>query len=298
MFVYIWLTLSLFCAGNPFTSVDWLRTYTETTYTGTSGLLKGYDVEGLTLVDPEVLTASWCDTHSFTEDILSLTLSGNDTTLVYGTPTLVYPGGGSGGNGGSGGLEDEDDDQAEEEDGGVGGPRGVNIIQIQFDNPYRYGGKELLDVSGLDLYDFGARQYAPALPRWLTMDPLAEKYYRISPYAHRFGNPIRYCDPDGGDGWDTTMGYVIGGITNVVLGSSGLRDRYRPHDSADYNSALKNSDRAAAIGEDMVAGGRWMMKGGAVPEPEIRRESRCALGVAEWHGEPRREAKMPRETAR
>ena len=29
------------------------------------------------------------------------------------------------------------------------------------------------------------------------MDPLAEKYYTISPYAYCAGNPVKYIDPTG-----------------------------------------------------------------------------------------------------
>ena len=47
--------------------------------------------------------------------------------------------------------------------------------------------------------DFGARQYDPALPRWLTMDPLAEKYYGASPYMYCVGNPVCMVDPLGRD---------------------------------------------------------------------------------------------------
>lgn len=32
---------------------------------------------------------------------------------------------------------------------------------------------------------------------WMTPDPLAEKYYNISPYVYCLGNPIKYIDPDG-----------------------------------------------------------------------------------------------------
>ena len=45
--------------------------------------------------------------------------------------------------------------------------------------------------------DFGARQYNPALRRWMTPDPLSEKYYGISPYAFCNNNPVNFVDPDG-----------------------------------------------------------------------------------------------------
>ena len=65
--------------------------------------------------------------------------------------------------------------------------------------PFKFGGKESLTRVGLDLYDFGARMYSPSNMRWMTMDPLCEKHFDISPYAYCFGNPIRYTDPDGRD---------------------------------------------------------------------------------------------------
>ena len=45
--------------------------------------------------------------------------------------------------------------------------------------------------------DFGARQYSPALRRWLVPDPLSEKYYGVSPYAYCAGDPVNLVDPDG-----------------------------------------------------------------------------------------------------
>ena len=60
---------------------------------------------------------------------------------------------------------------------------------------YKYGGKEWSDVTLS--YDFGARNYLPSIPRWTTMDPLAEKYYSISPYVYCAGNPVNLVDPDG-----------------------------------------------------------------------------------------------------
>lgn len=67
------------------------------------------------------------------------------------------------------------------------------------EQPYKYGGKEFIELHGYDSYDFDARMYYPALCRFMTMDPLCEKYYSISPYAYCNNNPVKYIDSDGRD---------------------------------------------------------------------------------------------------
>ena len=49
--------------------------------------------------------------------------------------------------------------------------------------------------------DYGARYYAPTLGRWTTPDPLADKYYSVSPYAFCNNNPVNFVDPDGREVW-------------------------------------------------------------------------------------------------
>ena len=62
---------------------------------------------------------------------------------------------------------------------------------------YKYNGKEFDELHGLNTYDYGARQYAPLLPLWDRVDPLAEKYYGVSPYAYCLGDPVKNVDVDG-----------------------------------------------------------------------------------------------------
>lgn len=66
-------------------------------------------------------------------------------------------------------------------------------------NRYKYNGKELEHMHGLDWYDYGARNYDSAIGRWETVDPLAEKKPWISPYVYCRDNPINMIDPDGRD---------------------------------------------------------------------------------------------------
>ena len=62
---------------------------------------------------------------------------------------------------------------------------------------YKYNGKEFERLISEDWYDYGARHMSPNFGRFTTMDPMAEKYYSISPYAYCTNNPINYIDPDG-----------------------------------------------------------------------------------------------------
>ena len=67
------------------------------------------------------------------------------------------------------------------------------------EQPWKYNGKEFVEMHGLDEYDSKARWYYPAICRTTTMDPLSEKYYPTSPYAWCGNNPIRFVDPEGKD---------------------------------------------------------------------------------------------------
>ena len=64
-------------------------------------------------------------------------------------------------------------------------------------NRYRFSGKEEQTLGDLGYLDFGARMYDPALGRWFTQDPMAEKHFYLSPYNYCAGNPVSLIDPDG-----------------------------------------------------------------------------------------------------
>jgi RHS repeat-associated protein len=63
--------------------------------------------------------------------------------------------------------------------------------------PYRYNGKELEAMNGLNEYDYGARRRETGIPVWTTVDPLAEVHYNFSPYAYCLDNFMRYADREG-----------------------------------------------------------------------------------------------------
>ena len=105
---------------------------------------------------------------------------------------------------------------------------------------YKYNGKELDRTHGLDTYDYGARMYDAALPVWDRPDPLAHKYYHISPYAYCGNNPIVRIDRDGRI-WDTVidLGFIAYDIADAAT-------QY-------LNTGSVSSTTRAALGADALA---------------------------------------------
>src|SRR5690554_6120621 len=99
---------------------------------------------------------------------------------------------------------------------------------------YAYSGMEWQPELGLDLYDFGARNYDPAIGRWLNVDPLAEKHRNFSPYVYAANNPILYVDNDGKD----YVIYIDHRNRTITIRAT----YYTPTGDTDsYNSALRGA---------------------------------------------------------
>ena len=110
--------------------------------------------------------------------------------------------------------------------------------------PYKYNGKELDRMHGLDNYDYGARQYDPILARWDRMDPLCEKNPDITPYHFCHNNPVNKIDPNGKDDYYTRDGTYLGtnkAITDNIYITG--EDQYRKLEDGKY--AINMSSRVA-----------------------------------------------------
>lgn len=73
-----------------------------------------------------------------------------------------------------------------------------------YNERYKFTGKERDAETGYDY--FGARYYASGNLSWLSVDPLADKYPNISPYAYAAWNPVNRIDPDGRDWYEAEDG--------------------------------------------------------------------------------------------
>ncbi len=76
-------------------------------------------------------------------------------------------------------------------------PFGMNFAEgiTTSSQPYKFGNKELDTDRGLNWYDFLARHKDGF--RFMSIDPLCEKYYWISPYVYCMNNPVNRIAPKG-----------------------------------------------------------------------------------------------------
>lgn len=109
-----------------------------------------------------------------------------------------------------------------------------------------FAGKEKDAESGY--HYFGARYYdSEALTGWLSVDPMADKYPSISPYASCAWNPIRLIDEDGKE----PIGAIVEGIS--VIGTSMAIDFvYYLLQGQSAGSALMNVDLKSAIASGLT----------------------------------------------
>ena len=80
----------------------------------------------------------------------------------------------------------------------------VNRTQTMRFYPFVFTGKERDEETGFGY--FGARYMDHELmTMWLSVDPMADKYPSISPYAYCSWNPMRLVDPDGKETLETDI---------------------------------------------------------------------------------------------
>lgn len=65
------------------------------------------------------------------------------------------------------------------------------------DTKYQYNSKEFNGDWGLNLLDYGARWYDPAVGRFTGVDRFTEKYAQMTPFQYGANNPLTFIDVNG-----------------------------------------------------------------------------------------------------
>ena len=170
---------------------------------------------------------------------------------------------------------------------------------------YKFGGKELQTEFGITMYDFGARNYDPALGRWMNMDPLAELMRRYSPYAYAYDNPVFFVDPDGMFGmsfganlsFSSIGGGELNAQTNMMGGLGGLNDDFSKRMNAKSRSRWDvnfgpqpwagNASGGGPGDPPKVYNGPSVATGGAInPLPEVVVSTKKSNGNNSGGGDP------------
>ena len=161
--------------------------------------------------------------------------------------------------------------------------QGLNSVKLNPDYKYSYNGKELQDELGLNMHDYGARNYDASLGRWMNIDPLSEKYYDWSTYTYTLNNPIFFIDPDGmqvddwylnketldyewHDGSEEKEGYEkIETGTNVVVGN----DNFELQENGEFTNINRNKKYEKGESVDLGQTGTKIVSNKTIKEKVI-----------------------------
>ena len=110
-------------------------------------------------------------------------------------------------------------------------PFGDSSLRTFTKKSYRYCGKEKDSESGL--YYYGARYYAPCTCRFVSVDPLAEKYAHLNPYNYASNSPITHKDVDGNQNPSESATPQGGGSKPVKKG-----DKFVGDDGKTYTASI------------------------------------------------------------
>ena len=137
----------------------------------------------------------------------------------------------------------------------------VNSNRSEAAEKYKYNGKELNEDLGMNVYEYGWRQYDPAIGRFQKIDRFAEKYNPISPYSYGANNPIKYVDVMGDSlriaNTDITKEYLNSSVNNrnqqyINYDSNGnVSLNFGDMTDKQIQKALKN-DSGLAVINDMI----------------------------------------------
>ena len=108
----------------------------------------------------------------------------------------------------------------------------VNQRVSGYNERFTFTGKERDVETGYSY--FGARYMDHELmTMWLSVDPLADKYPSISPYAYCAWNPVKLVDPDGMEAFDNTDGWKVDKHNKTIVNINPIGGDFVQHVTGD-----------------------------------------------------------------
>jgi RHS repeat-associated protein len=150
--------------------------------------------------------------------------------------------------------------------------------------PYKFGGKELDAMHGLNWSDFDSRYYDGIVPRFTTPDPMAEKYYSISPYAYCGNNPVNRIDPTGmwivgldenpvtydeKNGWSVNASEDVKKIGNAMMRTSEGKEVVNNMIDTEYGISMNYKDGFSSENRNKLGEAKISHEGDKVTGVEI-----------------------------
>jgi len=122
---------------------------------------------------------------------------------------------------------------------------------------YKYNGKELQEELGLNMYDYGARQYDASIGRFVVIDRYADEFEFQSPYVYAANNPVIFIDKNG----DGPILGILGALAGAVI-EAGSQVVGAMATGSSFSDAINNIDYAD-VGIAAVEGGLAGLTNGA-----------------------------------
>lgn len=154
----------------------------------------------------------------------------------------------------------------------------LNRTQTMWFHSSSFTGKERDEETGFGY--FGARYMDHELmTMWLSVDPMADKYPNISPYAYCNWNPVRLVDPDGEEISPifSTEGKLLGTDNTGYGGIAIVMDKNKFSPNMSHEEAKKKGQFLNKYGEGIsISDNDWdkvVSEGGKRLTPSVSNES-------------------------